>query len=257
MQKQKYYPLVHTMQKQEYTLQRENNLGRHFGKKKPDFVKFYKLICDSGINKAFNSDRETEEWAKLVYKNMESPQITVITGVPGNVALYSGDTLLLKIRDNHIIKVCLPGVKSLRDTYMFCGHDFEYTLWAKFPDLEDGGDYFLDRAYDLHSLYVPKLKRLGREALAYSQLPKFKGPELVRAGDYFLYRNERMDLFKAPKLVQVGRGCLWENNVLDCNTPKEMEEIDGDGLLYAPNLDSAGIYCHPLIYSAIEANHSK
>ena len=245
------------MQRQEYTLNRQNNLGRRFGIKKPDFVSFYKLICDAGVNKAFNTDKDAQEWAKVIYKNVESPQIVVVTGNPGNCTVYAGGTLLLQIRNNHIMKICVPGIKTLKDTYMFCGHDYEYTLWAKFPDLEDGGDYFLDRAYDLQSLYVPKLKRLGREALAYSQLPKFKGPELVRAGDYFLYRDEKMDLFKAPNLIEVGRGCLWENNVLDCNTPEAMKRSNGGGLLYAPNLDSAGINCHPLIYSAIEANRAK
>ena len=245
------------MQRQTYTLNRENNVGRHLGTKKKDFVDFYDIICKAGLNGAFNSDKDAKEYAKMRYKNVKDPKIIIITGNPGSFVLYSGSTLLLKVHDNHIIKVCMPGVKSLKDNYMFCGHDFEYTKWAKFPDLEDGGDYFLDRAYDLHSLYVPNLKKLGTEALAYSQLPRFKGPELVRTGDYFLYRNEQMDLFKAPKLVQVGRGSLWHNSVLDCNTPEEMKEIDGDGLLYAPNLDSAGINCHPLIYTAIKANRNR
>ena len=238
---------------QEYTLKRP----KQFRAANKNFQGFYDFLMKSGVGNAFFLESSVEEFAKLVYKNVPSSQIALRTDKDGFYTLYAGRVLLLKIRDNRIIKVCVPGVKSLKNNYMFCGHDFEYTLWAKFPDLEDGGDYFLDRAYDLQHLSIPNVKKLGNGPLAYSQLPQFNGPELESAGDYFLYKNEYMYLFNAPKLRTVGRGTLYNNNVLDCTNQEEMEEYDGEGLLKTPNLKKAGVNCHPTIYDAIKQNIEK
>ena len=145
----------------------------------------------------------------------------------------------------------------------FTGRDCEYLRNASFVGHEHFDDGMLQYAFDLKTLGVPDLKRVGDNFLKFSQIEVLNAPKLQKVGDNFLYHNESLETLNAPELELIGKNGLYNNNeIKGLRLPKVKTLQDGfmaanTRLLKAdmPKLRNVGVGCHPLFYHMVLAKH--
>lgn len=132
----------------------------------------------------------------------------------------------------------------------------EYLRKASFAGHEHFDDGMLQYAFDLKTLEVPDLKRVGNNFLKFSQIEVLNAPKLQKVGDNFLYHNESLKTLNTPELEHIGKNGLYNNDgIKGLQLPKV--KILQDGFMAAntrllkanmPKLRKVGVGCHPLFY---------
>lgn len=261
------------MRKQEYTFNKNSCY---------DFNDFCKSFHDFGFPDISNSASVSQQFLEFVYNNIKSDTVTFVNGPRDGVySIYSGKTLLVKIRDGHLVKLVMPWLSSKDKNAAFLGSDgMEYVTEACFQNLEDAGNDFMQHAREARYVLLPNMKTTGRNFLRYAlklevmdipsntklgddafgaceSLKRLHGSNMTTWGNRVLYENNAMQELSLQSLKKMGNGCLASNTqlILAPYIDKHGNEYPGD--ICAPCITRAGEDCIPVIYKIIAQNRAK
>ena len=213
-------------------------------------------------------DGKGNEYSWVIYVTTSTETVTMIEQDNNIFQIVANNTVLAEIKNEHLDKICVPGIKSVWGNieHFFGDMGTEYLTEASFPDLVNAHTWsqygFMQYAIDLKKLYIPKLETTWGNFLKFSQIPELNAPNLVSMGSNSLYHNETMRRLNLPRAYRIEDNCLYNNDkIRDICLPRV--NIIGDSFLFSntrletaeiPRLKHIGINCQPLLYDISIAN---
>ena len=241
----------------------EYNLGPLKWRQSQEYRNFAHALAKFGAH----VDGAGNEYSRVIYFTAPTNKVTMIEQDNNIFQVVSNNTVLAEIKNEHLDKICVPGIKTISENieYFFTDVGAEYLTEASLPDLVSAGYGFMQYAFDLKKFYIPKLETAKDNFLKFSQISELNAPNLVIMGRNGLCHNETMCTLNLPRVYRIGDNCLYNNdkirdiclpcvntigdNFLFSNTRLETAEI--------PKLKNIGINCQPLLYEISIANKTK
>lgn len=180
----------------------------------------------------FENEAVHAKFIDLIYNHIKPDSVIFIkhrftNDTQDTYSLYSDGVLLARFRNGKLVKLSLPGVKTLDgDNYFLSTSGASDITYASFPDLVSVGKGFMGYAYALKFMSTPKLEKTD-ESFAHScdELETFFGPKLKRMGDYSFSNAERVRIFYTPKLTNPGVYCLHHNDTMRSISLRSMKRL--------------------------------
>lgn len=232
-------------------------------------ILFDNFIYDVRKKKFIQTDANiyTDGFISAIKKEFRLKRIHLEENPTENITrIFANETLILEIKDGHIISLYMPKTKRIKNKFLFLNTELKKAVFqsAKYfdnhflgsneklsdfhaPNGEFFGDWFMPKNTELETISLPKAVQFGNFFLsANEKLTKVIVPEVQKIGFGFLVRNKNLKSINLDKLIKLGGYFMPANEELSKIKLLNCEEIHNGFMINNKKLKK--IHLNSLIY---------